>query len=52
LNFDSGFAFGMSTSISSPFGLPHEQNPAVRFVNVHAAADPADAAGPGGSANT
>ena len=34
LNFDSGFAFGMSTSISSPFGLPYEQNPAVRFVNT------------------
>ena len=34
LNFDSGFAFGMSTGISSPFGLPYEQNPAVRFVNT------------------
>ena len=34
LNFDSGFAFGMSTSISSPFGLPYEQNPAARFVNT------------------
>jgi hypothetical protein len=34
LNFDSGFAFGMSTSISSPFGLAYEQNPAARFVNT------------------
>ncbi len=30
-NFDEGFAFGMSTTISSPFGLPYEENPAVRF---------------------
>jgi carboxypeptidase family protein len=30
-NFDNGFAFGMSTSISSPFGLGYESNPAVRF---------------------
>lgn len=34
LNFDSGFAFGMSTTISSPFGDPYEQNPAVRFVDT------------------
>jgi hypothetical protein len=33
-NFDQGFAFGMSTSISSPFGDPYEQNPAVRFTNL------------------
>ena len=32
LNFDQGFAFGMSTTISSPFGAPYETNPAVRFV--------------------
>src|SRR5258708_15371919 len=30
-NFDNGFAFGMSTSISSAFGLPYESNPAARF---------------------
>jgi hypothetical protein len=34
LNFDSGFAFGMSTSISSPFGAPYETNPAARFSNI------------------
>ena len=34
LNFDSGFAFGMSTSISSPFGSAYETNPAVRFVDI------------------
>lgn len=30
-NFDQGFAFGMSTSLTSPFGLAYEENPAVRF---------------------
>src|SRR5258708_29862788 len=30
-NFDNGFAFWMSTSISSAFGLPYESNPAARF---------------------
>ena len=30
-NFDEGFAFGMSTSISSPFGGAYETNPGVRF---------------------
>jgi hypothetical protein len=34
LNFDQGFAFGMSTSISSPFGDPYETNPGARFVNI------------------
>ena len=34
LNFDQGFAFGMSTSISSPFGGPYETDPAARFTNV------------------
>lgn len=32
-NFDEGFAFGMSTTIDSPFGAPYEENPAVRFTN-------------------
>src|SRR5687768_288306 len=32
-NFDEGFAFGMSTQISSPFGAAYETNPAARFVN-------------------
>ena len=30
-NFDESFAFGMSTEISSPFGAPYEDDPAVRF---------------------
>jgi hypothetical protein len=33
-NFDENFAFGMSTSISSPFGGAYETNPAVRFVDI------------------
>ncbi len=33
-NFDEGFAFGMSTQISSPFGGAYETNPGARFVNV------------------
>ncbi len=34
LNFDQNLSFGMSTALSSPFGLPYEQNPAARFVNI------------------
>ena len=30
-NFDEGFAYGMSTQISSPFGAAYETNPAARF---------------------
>ena len=30
-NFDEGFAFGMSTQISSPFGAAYETNPNARF---------------------
>jgi hypothetical protein len=33
-NFDQGFAYGMSTSISSPFGGAYETNPGARFVNI------------------
>ncbi len=33
-NFDEGFAFGMSTQISSPFGAAYETNPGARFVNI------------------
>jgi hypothetical protein len=32
-NFDEGFAFGMSTTLSSPFGLAYESDPRVRFVS-------------------
>ncbi len=47
LNFDGGFAFGMSTTISSPFGAPYETNPAVRFqgINVMPPTIPAAPAG-------
>ena len=45
-NFDEGFAFGMSTQISSPFGAPYETNPAVRFVESDD--DAADDAGRAG----
>lgn len=34
LNFDQNLSFGMSTSLSSPFGLAYEQDPAARFVNI------------------
>lgn len=33
-NFDEGFAFGMSTTISSPFGGAYESDPRARFVNI------------------
>jgi hypothetical protein len=33
-NFDEGFAFGMSTQISSPFGAAYESNPGARFTGL------------------
>ncbi len=33
-NFDEGFAYGMSTQISSPFGSAYETNPAARFRGI------------------
>jgi len=33
-NYDAAGSFGMATRLSSPFGGPYEQNPAVRFTNV------------------
>ena len=33
-NFDEGFAFGMSTTISSPFGGAYETDPRARFVDI------------------
>jgi len=33
-NFDEGFAFGMSTVISSPFGAAYESNPGARFRGI------------------
>jgi hypothetical protein len=32
-NFDRGFAYGMATEISSPYGDPYEELPGVRFVD-------------------
>jgi hypothetical protein len=52
LNFDQFFSFGMSTSISSPFGLAYEQNPAVRFVDIHTLPPTLPAAPPGGFPQT
>jgi hypothetical protein len=52
LNFDQGFAFGMSTSISSPFGDPYEENPAVRFVDAKTLPPTVPAAPPGGFPQT
>jgi hypothetical protein len=52
LNFDQGFAFGMSTSISSPFGAPYETNPAVRFRDLTTMPPTMPAAPPGGFPQT
>jgi hypothetical protein len=52
LSFDDGLAFGMSTSISSPFGAPYEQNPAVRFRDVTTMPPTMPAAPPGGFPQT
>ncbi|MGQ0732645.1 MAG: carboxypeptidase regulatory-like domain-containing protein [Acidobacteriota bacterium] len=51
-NFDEGFAFGMSTTISSPFGAPYEENPAVRFVDTKTLPPTVPAAPPGGFPQT
>ena len=51
-NFDEGFAFGMSTSISSPFGGAYETDPAVRFVNITTMPPTMPAAPPGGFPQT
>jgi hypothetical protein len=52
LNFDQGFAFGMSTSISSAFGLPYETIPEARFVNTTTLPPTLPAAPPGGFPQT
>ncbi|HXH06513.1 MAG TPA: carboxypeptidase-like regulatory domain-containing protein [Vicinamibacterales bacterium] len=52
LNFDQGFAFGMSTTISSPFGAPYETNPAVRFRDLTTMPPTMPAAPPGGFPQT
>ena len=51
-NFDEGFAFGMSTQISSPFGGAYETNPGARFVNITTMPPTMPAAPPGGFPQT
>ncbi len=51
-NFDSAFAFGMATSINSPFGAPYETNPAARFVDVNTMPPTMPAAPKGGFPQT
>ena len=51
-NFDEGFAFGMSTTISSPFGDPYESDPTVRFTSPTALPPTVPAAPPGGFPQT
>ena len=34
LNFDQSLSFGMSTNLSSPFGLDYETMPGARFINI------------------
>ena len=51
-NFDEGFAFGMSTQISSPFGAAYETNPAARFNGINAMPPTMPAAPAGGFPQT
>jgi hypothetical protein len=51
-NFDEGFAFGMSTTISSPFGLAYETNPEARFRAIDVMPSTLPAAPPGGFPQT
>ncbi|MFP5379798.1 MAG: hypothetical protein ACLGHP_08650, partial [Vicinamibacteria bacterium] len=51
-NFDQGFAFGMSTSLSSPFGGAYETNPGVRFTDLRTMPPTIPAAPPGGFPQT
>jgi hypothetical protein len=51
-NFDEGFAFGMSTTISSPFGAPYETDPRVRFVDSTTMPPTIPVAPPGGFPQT
>jgi hypothetical protein len=51
-NFDEGFAFGMSTTINSPFGAPSESDPALRFRDISTLPPNLPAAPPGGFPQT
>jgi hypothetical protein len=50
--FDEFLAFGMSTGISSPFGAPYEEDPAVRFVDITTMPPTMPEAPPGGFPQT
>ena len=51
-NFDEGFAFGMSTTLSSAFGGPYESDPRVRFTAPGELPPTVPAAPPGGFPQT
>jgi hypothetical protein len=51
-NFDEGFAFGLSTTISSPFGEAYESDPSVRFVDPTTLPSNLPAPPPGGFPQT
>jgi hypothetical protein len=51
-NFDEGFAFGMSTTLSSPFGAAYETDPRVRFTAPGQLPPTVPAAPPGGFPQT
>jgi hypothetical protein len=50
--FDAVGSFGMSTNLTSPFGLAYETNPAVRFVDFHTLPSTVPAAPKGGFPTT
>ena len=52
LQFDQFNSYGMSTALSSPFGLADQTNPAVRFVNISTMPPTMPAAPPGGYPQT
>ena len=52
LNFDQFYSYGMSTNISSPFGLPYETNPDVRFIDITTMPPTMPEAPPGGFPQT
>jgi hypothetical protein len=51
-NFDEGFAFGMSTTLTSPFGDAYESDPRVRFTAPGQLPPTVPAAPPGGFPQT
>jgi hypothetical protein len=52
LQFDQFLSFGMSTSLSSPFGAPYETIPGARFVNINTMPPTMPVAPPGGFPQT